>query len=317
MGLGAWAHAAPPSAYQDSSADDGRTVPAYLGSSDPDRVVRVFSVKFWAREGERRYITSRVVARQPASTPDTLLMASVSVSCSPTDGGVANAGATQNLLRGSATVFTPRFVYDVPRTGMVGCVLVASGLRPRPVASDRTSANVWFVDSGSYLSVSEPMGWWARTFASLARSRVVERGQGWTPIRRTMRVGPSENSFELTSDHKVTTCSAVGGSRDSTTGGRELCSERVSTAGSRVRVVVSATQLDGDGDPCAAAQTFATERRVSPDVHHAMVFSKGVVAVSHQRPCTPVFRIRGRLEQVGGADLVIHAPSERTAVLAP
>ncbi len=307
--------AAAPSGYRDTRADDGRTVPAYLPSTDPDRVVRVFSVTFWARQGERRSVTADVIARQPATTPDSALMAAVSVSCSPTGGGVASAGATQNLVRGSGARFTPRFVYDVPRTGMVGCVLVATGLRPRPVASGYASANRWYVDAGSSLSVSQPLGWWARSLETDARSRVLGRGQSWSPIQVVTRVDPAGTAFTVTSDHKVTTCSSVGGSRDASTAGRELCADRVETTGSRVRSVVTAVQLDRRGDPCARPQEFSTLRRVTPTIHHAMVFSQGVVRVSRSAACRPVFRISGRLEQVGGADLVIHAPSERTTIL--
>ena len=306
--------AAPASAYRDTSADQARTIPAYLGSSDPHRIVRVFSVEFWAQAGERRYITSQVVARQPASTPDTLLMASVSVTCSPDNGGVVNAGATENLLRGSASVFTPRFVYAAPRTGMVACVLVASGLRPRPASWGSASRNVWVVDSGSFLSVSEPMGRWTQSVETQARSRVLTGHEHWTPIATVVRVGASD-AFELTSDHKVTTCSAVGGSRDATTFDRELCSSRVSTQGTVVRLVVSAVQLDARGEPCAGAQVFSRLRRVSAEVHHAMVFSKSVVQVSDARACRREFAIRGSLVHVGGADVVVHGPSERTALL--
>lgn len=313
-GLGSPAAAAPDSAYRDSQADQARTIPAYLDSTDPDRVVRVFSVKFWARAGERRYITSQVIARQPSSTPDSLLMASVSVTCSPDNGGVVNAGATENVIRGTASVFTPRFVYVAPRTGMASCVLVASGLRPRPVATGRASSNVWFVDARSYLSVSEPMATWTRSVATGARSRVLDPASRWTPIATVTPVRASRE-FELTSDHKVTTCSAVGGSRDSTTSGRELCAGRVSTRGSVVRLVVSATQLGRGGTPCAAPQVFSSLRRISPTVHHVMVFSKSLVRVSQAAACKQRFAIRGSLEHAGGADLVVHAPSERTAVV--
>lgn len=300
--------------HRDSSADKTRIIPAYLASADPDRVVQVFSVAFWAREGERRYVTSRVVARQPSSTPDSRLMASVSVTCSPDNGDVVSAGATENLMRRGASVFTPRFVYAVPRTGTVSCVLVASGLRPRPVSSGAASANVWFIDHGSFLSVSEPMGRWARSLASSARSRVLDAGERWTPIATAVGV-PARRLFEVTSDHKVTTCSGVGGSRDSSTLGRQLCRGRVSTEGSRVRLIVSVVQLDGRGEPCADQQVFSRLRRVSAGVHHAMVFSKVVVRVSDSAACRPRFAIRGSLVHVGGADLVVHARSERTAIL--
>jgi hypothetical protein len=36
-------------------------------------------------------VAAQVVARQSSSTPDQLLMAAVSVTCSPTTGGVVNA----------------------------------------------------------------------------------------------------------------------------------------------------------------------------------------------------------------------------------
>ena len=313
-GLGAPAAAAPSSAYRDIHADEARTIPAYLEATDPDRVLRVFSVTFWARKGERRYVTSQVVARQPSSTPDGLLMASVSVTCSPDNGGVVNAGATQNLMRGTASVFTPRFVYAVPQTGMVSCVLAAGGLRPRPVSSGWASGNVWFVDSGSFLSVSGPMGPWTRSIESSARSRVLDAGERWTPIT-TIAWVRAKRAFEVTSDHKVTTCSAVSGSRDSSTLGRALCRDRVSTKGSRVRLIVSAVQLDDKGDPCADRQVFSELRRVSADVHHAMVFSKALVRVRGTASCSPRFAIRGSLVHTGGSDLVVHAPSERTAIL--
>jgi len=313
-GLDLPAAAVPDSAFRDDRADESRTIPAYLDSTDPDRVVQVFSLRFWAREGERRYVTSRVVARQPSSTPDSLLMASVSVTCYPASSEVTNAGATENVIRGSASVLTPRFVFVVPRTGMVACVLVASGLRPRPVSSGTTSDNVWFVDSGSYLSVSEPMAGWARSVTSSGRSRVLDRGESWAPVSTIARV-PARRAFEVTSDHKVTTCSAVGGSRDSSTLGRELCDGRVSTQGTWVRLVVSAVQLDSHGDPCADTQVFSEQRKVVADVHHAMVASKVVVRVSHAGACRGRFAISGRLVQAGGADLVVHAPSERTSIL--
>ena len=65
LGVQDQASAATAAEFRDSSADVSRTVPAYRSVDDPNRVVRVFSVKFWAREGERRYITSRVLASQP------------------------------------------------------------------------------------------------------------------------------------------------------------------------------------------------------------------------------------------------------------
>ena len=304
-----------PASLRDFTADESRTIPAYLDPDDPRRTVRVFSLRFYAHAGERRFVTAQVVARQPSSTPDQLLMAAVSVTCSPTIGGVVNAGATQNLLRGSASTFTPRFVYVVPRTGMVSCVVTATGLRPRPSSSGYRSANVWLVGSGSFLSVSDPIGGWSRSIATGARSRVLDRGEHWTPISRTVAVGDVA-SFRVVSDHKLTTCSAVGGSRDTTTAGRELCDERVSTTGSTLRLVVRAVQLTRGGRACAEPQVVArTLARVHANVHHKMVFAGGEVAVSRAAGCVPEFNLFGTLTQVWGADVVVHATSELTSVV--
>jgi hypothetical protein len=304
-----------PSALRDFTADETRTIPAYIDADDPRRTVRVFSVRFYAHAGERRFVATQVVARQPSSTPDPLLMAAVSITCSPALGGVVNAGATQNLMRGSAATFTPRFVYVVPRTGMVACVVTATGLRPRPSASGYRSANVWQVDSGSYLSVSDPIGSWPRSIETTARSRVLDHGEHWTPIRRRVSVG-RVSSFRVVSDHKLTTCSAVGGSRDTTTAGRELCDNRVSTIGSTLRLVVRAVQLTSRGRPCAEAQVVAQRlARVRAAVHHQMVFAGGEVSVSRAPGCVPDFNLFGTLTQVWGADVVVHATSELTSVL--
>lgn len=302
-------------ALRDTTADETRTVPAYRDPGDPARTVRLFSLRFYAHAGERRWVSALVVARQPRSTPDALLMAAVSVTCSPSPDGVVSASATQNLLRGSTTSFTPRFVYGVPRTGMVGCVVNATGLRPRPSYTGYRSANVWVVDAGSYLAVSNPVPGWSRSVNTRARSRVLDPGERWTPIHRTMRVGPVAR-VRIASDHKVTTCAAVGGSRDGTTVGRELCAGRVSRRGSTVRLVVRAVQLTARGRPCTPSQVVA--RRVAwvrPDVHHRMLYAGGDVRVSRAAGCVPSFAVFGTLTQVRGADVVVHAGSELTSVV--
>jgi hypothetical protein len=301
-------------AYRDTVVDESRTVPAYLTAVDPDRLVRLHTLRFWARAGEKRYITSEIVGWQPTTTPDQLLMAAVSVSCSP-GSLVTSAGATQNLLRGTAARFNPRFVFTPERTGMAACRLDATGSRPRPKLFSPARQNVWRVRDGSFLSVSRPLPRWSRNLTSSARSRVLDPGERWAPVARTVRVG-DVRSFELVSDHKVTTCSATGGSRDSTTLGKDMCTNRVSRAGSTYRLVVTASQRTRSGGPCGERQVVVSRRvGVAPDVHHRMLFTKGLVSVSHAAGCVPRFRIVGTIVHLRGADLMVHAPSERTAVL--
>jgi hypothetical protein len=309
-------NAAPATAYRDLALDGSRTVPAYLSASDSDRVVRLHSVRFWARAGEKRYVTSEVVGWQPTTTPDHLLMAAVSVTCAPDNGGVVTAGATQNLLRGTAARFTPRFVFTATQTGMAACRLEATGSRPRPLWFGGARKNVWRVRDGSFLSVSRPIPHWSTNITAPARSRVLDAGERWAPVARTVGVG-DVRTFDLVSDHKLTTCSAAGGSRDSSTLGKDMCTNRVSRAGSTYRLVVTAAQRTRSGGLCGDRQVVVSRRtRVSANVHHRMLFSKGLVRVSRAPGCVPKFRIVGTIVHLRGADLMVHAPSERTAVLA-
>lgn len=303
----------PSPAQRDERADSSRVIPAYRSPSADDRVVQVFSVRFRAVAGERRLIAGKVVARQPSSTPDSALMAATSVTCSPVN-DVSSSGATENVLRGRATTLTPRFVYVVPRSGVVSCSVLASGLRPRPVSSGSAASNIWFVDDGSYLSVSAPLGSWARSVDTDATSRVVADGASWTALSRIVRVRAGR-SFQVVTDHKVTTCSSVGGSRDSSTGGREICAGHVSTRGSIARAIVTVVQLADSGQACSAPQVITGSRKVTPTVHHAMLAVRGVVRVDRSAACGDRFWIRSTLRHDGGAAFAVHAPSERATVL--
>lgn len=300
-------------ATRDEHADSSRAIPAYRSPSSEDRIVRIFSVTFRAVAGERRLIAGKIIARQPSSTPDSALMAAASVTCSPAN-DIPGAGATENVLRGRTSTLTPRFVYVAPRTGTVTCAALASGLRPRPVSRGYASSNVWVVDSGSYLSVSAPLGSWARTVDSDATSRVVEDRGSWTALSRIVRVRAGR-SFQVVTDHKVTTCSSVGGSRDSSTGGREICAGHVSTRGSIARAIVTVVQLADSGQACSAPQVITGSRKVTPMVHHAMLAVRGVVTVDRSAACGDRFWIRSSLRHDGGAAFAVHAPSERATVL--
>lgn len=305
------AAAAPSTAVSDSAAESTRTIPAYKDPDDPSRRIRVFTVSFEAVAGEKRYVTSRINARQPTTTPDELLMASISIICYPTGQPRASVGATQNSLRGTTTVLTPRFVYTVPSTGTVNCHLYATGLRPRPVSTGDITDNLWIVDTGSSLSASVAMPGWTETVITDASSRVLDPGTQWTPINTWISVTAGTTEFELVSDHKVTTCSSVGGSSDSTTNGAELCDGRVSRTGTTVNLTVKARQRDGSGNWCGDPQLVSSyDTFVSVDVHHKMLFSKGVVTVDPA--CTPTFQVTGTIRVVDGADLMVHAPSEYT-----
>ncbi|MBZ5735132.1 hypothetical protein K8Z61_11560 [Nocardioides sp. TRM66260-LWL] len=231
-----------------------RTVAARLATSvQPERTVRIFAMRVRVRKGERRLITAKIYAAQPRSTSDPVLMAGVSVTCNPRPGGVGNAGSTQNLVREHRSLMTPRFIYRAPRTGIITCTVRATGKRPRPNWRSHRS-NAWKVSHGSYLSMSRPLGLWSRTLVNTSRSKILSKHRrSWTTISRRVWIGAG-SSFQILADHKVTTCSSPGGSKDSTTQGRDLCGRRVSRKGTRVRTRLIVVQLTRSGHACAPCQ---------------------------------------------------------------
>lgn len=300
------AQAAPAVAVRDSTAETTRTIPAYKDQDDPTRTIRVFQVTFTAQAGQKFYITSKVNAKQASSTPDELLMAAVSVVCSPKSSPKSSAGATQNTLRGTTTALTPRMVYTAPSDGTVTCNLNATGLRPRPAGG--TTSNVWTVDNGSFLSASVEIPSWAKHLHSTDVSKVISAGQQWTPIKQNVTVGEDVSTFELVADHKVTTCSSVGGSRDSTTGGRNLCEGRVSTEGTDVTVDTIVRQISDSGAICKQQTVSQRTMHVDRNIHHGMIFGKGVVELDPA--CGNRLQVLSTVKATWGADLMVHAPSE-------
>ncbi|WP_405059212.1 hypothetical protein OG474_41705 [Kribbella sp. NBC_01505] len=287
-----------------------RTVPAY----DEGRLVQVFEANFWASAGERRYISSNVLAKQGTGTSDPLLMAQTSIICAGT--GSQQVGANMNVQRGQSITLNPRFVFISQNSGNVSCKLYAAGRRPDPTGSP-ASSNTWFVDYGSYLAVSAPMPSWTRTFdtSSLTSKRLDDPGDNWTPIDKTFTIASGVTQFDLISDHKVTVCSSSGGSEDSTTNG-PLCTGDVVVPGgdSVVSLTVRVRQKTAGGAWCGGPQTLVDGKTylVTREIHHRMLFSKGVVTVDPD--CAPVFTVTANIKLESGVATVVHAPNETTLV---
>lgn len=321
------AAADPPAARQTDEVAEGgtRTIPAYKSKDGEYHAVRAFKISFRAYAGERRYISARVQAKQPSSTPDQLLMATANVVCYRGKQAYS-ASATQNLLRGKSATWTPRMVFVVPgdvredeyERPTINCYLVLAGSRPRP-ASGPASKNVWLLGEDSFLAVSSQMPSWARTMDNRGiKSKRLDKGRSMTTYSKIVTLDEDVEEFNLISDHKVTVCSTNTGSRDETTGGKELCQGHVSKSvrSSQVAFYVVAQQLrESNGEPCASPQVVENWRRVSVarDVHHKMVYSKNLVKLNPD--CGHQFEITTRVKVTEGADTVVHGPSEMLTIV--
>lgn len=295
------------------SVGTARRVPAASASTDSDHARTLLALRFRADAGERRLVSAHVVGYQPRATPDRYLMAAMSLACWPSSSGVAGSGATQNLERGRKTALDMRFVYVAPRSGTVSCVVRAFGSRPRPTYGGSVR-NSWYAWYGSTLSAGARQPDWAATRDSGSVSRVVHRGGAVRTFPRRVQSIGGLGRARLFSDHKVTTCSSSGGSRDATTGGRELCAPYVNPIGSRVRLTVRAHQWGASG-ACRTRTVIDRVYRVTPEVHHRMIDASGVLRPSRAVGCERRYTVSTVLRGVGGAPFVLHAGSERTTVV--
>lgn len=286
-------------------------IPTYDPTADPD-ALRVLTLEFPVQTGERRVVVADVVAYQPRDTPDRAMMATLSLNCWPQSTEVTSSGATQNLTRGRTTPMQARFLYVAGEAGPVTCTLNAYGSRPRPTYGG-SARNRWYADTGTRISVGAPQPAWSASHASSGRSTVVRRGAAARGLATFAQSLGSSHTARLDSDHKVTTCSSVGGSRDETTDGRDLCASHVSARGSRVRLVVRAVQLGRHG-PCGRQTVVDRVYRVTPAVHHLMIHATGTLRASRVAGCLRDFRVSTVLRGVGGAPFVVHRPSELTTV---
>jgi hypothetical protein len=283
---------------------------ASQGSADARKLM---TLRYRADAGERRLVTAHVVAYQPRGTPDRYLMAAMSLTCWPRHGGVVGSGATQNLTRGRTTALDMRFVYVARRSGVVSCVVRGYGSRPRPTYGGPTR-NYWYAWYGSRLTAGARQPAWASTREAAAVSRVVQRGGALRTLPRHAQSLGDHHRARLFSDHKVTTCSSSGGSRDDTTAGRELCAPYVSATGSRVRLTVRAHQWGSSGG-CGTKTVIDRVYRVTPEVHHRMIHARGVLRPSRAAGCERRYTVSTVIHEVGGAPFVVHASSERTTVV--
>lgn len=300
----------PPDAYADSTAETTRTVRADTGES-----LRVFSVTFTSVAGERRLVSGEVNAHQPSTTTDELLMAVVSVAC--TNGTAGGYGGVENTLRGGTTPFRLRFVHVAASSGSTTCNLTVKAGRPRPVGTDPAS-NIWYVEAGSVLRVSVPAASWSESEKSTATSMLRSPGQYWTPVIGMQPV-PKGTTVEVISQQKVTSCTAVGGSSDGTTGGVDLCAGHVDTTGSQVRLDVFARQRNADDSGyCMAAVKIGTQSRfIDRNVHHGQFHATGQFTTSTSSACGTVVHYYGTVTIESGSDAVVHAPSAQATIVNP
>jgi hypothetical protein len=311
----------------DSTANSSRTIHAH---EDGNLTVEMFKISFTAAAGEKRRIRGQINVSMPGSAADDILLVIAGIQCASgtSHAGGADAailGNAQNVLRGGNLTLLPRIVYTATASGIQTCGLLVNTGRPRPaVPGADDPSNYFTVDGGSSIEATVALHpGSAQGFRLDPPSRLLESGQAYDAASFLWTAPAGVTSFTMSGDVKVTTCTAVGGSLDGTTGGVNLCAGHVVPTGSQVSTVVQALQLKTSDptSPCAVTSsppTGFTTTTVDKDVHHRMIYGGQNVAVSPAADCSRTFRIKVYVKNLASPSLaafVVHVPSSITAVM--
>jgi len=282
----------------DSSADRSRTFAAYEEDSGT-----LFEIEFsTTKANEKRRIRSHMNFAMPAGS----------------NSGANKVWDTQNVLRGETLVMTPRFTYTAPEPGDYHCWTGVFSSRPRPEDVD-PSSNVFTVEAGSHLEATTKLHPGSgQGYEPNTPSVVLENGEAYDAAPLEWTAPDGVDSFTVSGDLRLTTCSATGGSLDPVTG-KVLCEGLVDRSGTTLnsRLVIGQRNQTGRGY-CALTyypSKAGQEKYISVDVHHQMLY-KGVTARLSTAPdCGRRFRIKVYVQNLRGAALVVHQQGTLTSAI--
>ncbi|MGD7788649.1 hypothetical protein ACQCX2_10025 [Propionibacteriaceae bacterium Y1700] len=313
------AAALPPEEASDATAEPGsRWVTA-------DRQ-KVFEISYPAEPGVTRLVNATIVVSQATDTEANGIGVSLGINCR-TDGAQSEStGSIENVHRGQQITLRPRMLYTPTSTGTVVCQLTQRGFIGAPDGT-QTGVSRAAIENGSELRHSIGVRDTKQRTYTLptklsTKSAIVGFGQQWGEFPSVSYTVPEgKKGIEVMSDHKVTSCSYSGGSSDSTTDGKDLCTGFTGGKGASVEWFAYVTPLDAEGNACAPKQTIISRsRNVSLETHHASLYGTGTYILPTTAGCTRNVRVKSYVRNPatypGGASrFMIHATSERTAIL--
>lgn len=254
---------------------------------------------------------------------DPVQLVSVSLVCKEESLTRDQIGASANVVHGERFTLTARVYFHVRKRGACFAYGTTMGLVRSSAArtSRRVRANSTIVITGPVSSATRETTRFVdddadRAFAgrsSLSRpGEYTHAGELATRARPGTRVLVTGNAY-------LTTCTAVGGSRDQTTNGRYLCTDDVVrrvAAGSLVRVRLVLRQYTPGGSVCHTAVVPGSTGlfRITAKRHHLPVGVHARTRVPDADPrCGTLLRAWTEVRVLRGPAVVVHFPSTVTS----
>lgn len=255
---------------------------------------------------------------------DPIQMASISLMCKERTKTLDKLGTAANIFRGETFPLTVRVYFTIKERGACFGYGATMTLRGSSASLSRRA-----VRATALLTVAGPVS--ATTVESRrfinddpSRDRYAHRSFLAHPHQQThaaaltTSAAPGSSAL-LTGSAYLTSCVSDGGSRDASTGGRELCVPSVikhGQDGSLIRVRLVARQYAADGGACATTVVPGTTRRlrISARRHHLPVSLQGNVTLPSNARCTERVSTWIELTVLSGPAVVVHFPNTVTAL---
>jgi hypothetical protein len=275
------------------------------------------------------------------TNPDATDYVAVSLVCNDAAGNEDMIGQAVNTIHGTTFTLQPRLYITIHKkfassnargtcTGYAQATRIAgsSGAASSSRSLIVTSAKIIVQRSAADAYAQESVRFKGNNFSTKSsnpyagHSSRTSKGVRFhaAPVAFTLNANKA-NTFALTSDVFLTSCTSTGGSRDATTNGKNLCTPAVvktGGSGSLVRTRLIVTQYQANGTTACrtvvvpnTTKTFA----ITPHRHHLPVSSQGNVTLPVKAGCGSHVRAWTEVTVLRAPSVIVHFPSSVTTVL--
>jgi hypothetical protein len=263
---------------------------------------------------------------------DSIDYVDVSLVCKDNYGHADQMGQAVNTLHGTSFTLKPRLYITFTGTMRGVCVGYAQETRQAGASVVSPSTRALLITSAKLIVTPT-----SSTARETVRFKYDSSANGHPYVGHSSRAstgvhfhaGPvnfvsypsATHSFAMTGNVFLTSCTTTGGSRDATTGGKNLCISSVVKRGGLgplVRTRLVARQYKPDGvTPCrlVVVPNTTSTFHISPYRHHLPVTLQGTLTLPAVAGCGPHVTAWTEVYVESAPSVVVHFPSTATSVL--
>lgn len=253
---------------------------------------------------------------------DALQLVSLSLVCKEESSVADQIGTRSNIIRGETLPMSTRVYFTIKdKRGACFAYGTTMGLQSssKPLESRRLLARATLTISGPVSDRTEE----SRRFdfddanrGFSGRSFLAKPKQQAHASELVTSAAPGSQAF-VTGNAYLTTCTVLGGSRDQTTDGKDLCTRSVVKRvpdGSLVRTRLLVRQYTPGGSVCATTVVPGSTKqvRITARRHHSGAATEGTITLSSKQSCGNRIKVWTEVQVLSGPAVVVHFPATST-----